>query len=363
MLSACARESCAQCGKHRATLKRCSRCKQASYCGALCQNAAWRGHKKSCVLLKDVWAKVSMASASDSEWREVLKWEGRMEDLMENVPDAACNAIIRMFKEAHRLGLRATGNAQHSHAMVALQERRIGLLGKMERFRDQGEAMCTCADSLHFAGKRQEAAAYFQRARNLAEAHGFFSVECLACMGLGELAIGEGRHEEGVALIRNALHSAELNEEDDNNYEINVLCCLCNVLLNSHAIDEVEPLLPRYLEAANAESTRRGRLCIEELRSLYASARFHEARGNPHDAVRDARGYPLGAAADVRSLLALLRLKENAATVEHMPAACEEVLREATLKLKILDQALGDEELVGAVAAEVAQLRALSCSV
>jgi hypothetical protein len=31
--------------------QRCSRCKHASYCGAECQNAAWQGHKKTCVTL------------------------------------------------------------------------------------------------------------------------------------------------------------------------------------------------------------------------------------------------------------------------------------------------------------------------
>ena len=237
-----ASESCAQCGKHRATLKRCSHCKQVSYCGATCQNAAWRGHRKSCATLKEVWEKINLASA-ESDWREVLKWEGRMEELMENVPDAACNAILRLFKEAHRLGSMGSNSLHHAFEVIRLQKRRIDLLGKMQRFRDQGEAICTCADSLHFAGKRQEAAGFFSAARSLGEAHGFFSVECLACMGLGEIAIGEGRLEDGVQMLQNALLCAPLNEGDDNNYELNVLCCLCNVLLNSDAIDDVHPAL------------------------------------------------------------------------------------------------------------------------
>ena len=45
--------SCSHCGKQREALKRCSRCKQDSYCGAECQNAAWKGHRKSCVSLDD----------------------------------------------------------------------------------------------------------------------------------------------------------------------------------------------------------------------------------------------------------------------------------------------------------------------
>ena len=41
--------SCSHCGKQGdAALRRCSRCKQASYCGADCQREAWRQHKELC---------------------------------------------------------------------------------------------------------------------------------------------------------------------------------------------------------------------------------------------------------------------------------------------------------------------------
>ena len=58
-------ESCAQCGKHGAGFKHCSRCKQASYCGAACQNADWKRHKTRCappVPLQDVVEKMSEAN-------------------------------------------------------------------------------------------------------------------------------------------------------------------------------------------------------------------------------------------------------------------------------------------------------------
>jgi len=45
---------CAHClapeGQHGITLKACTRCKAALYCGRACQTAHWRaGHKKICV--------------------------------------------------------------------------------------------------------------------------------------------------------------------------------------------------------------------------------------------------------------------------------------------------------------------------
>ena len=127
------------------------------------------------------------------------------------------------------------------------------------------------------AGKVQKAAGFFQRARDVGAAHGFFSVECKACHGLGHRALDEGRHEEGLDLLRNALAASSLREnENDNIMELQVLAQLTDALFLEHEIDEVEPLALRYREASRAESQKIGRFCFWELESLYASARLLE---------------------------------------------------------------------------------------
>ena len=40
--------TCSHCGIPAVALKRCMRCRQASYCGVECQRAAWAVHKKTC---------------------------------------------------------------------------------------------------------------------------------------------------------------------------------------------------------------------------------------------------------------------------------------------------------------------------
>jgi len=272
--------SCSHCGRECAELNRCSVCKHASYCGAACQNTAWKKHRKTCVTLEEVWKRLG-AALGDVDWRGVLKWEGRLEQLLEGRLDASRVSILCHFKGAHTTGMNATGSTDHALAAVRLQDRCIELLGNMERFRDQGESMCDAADHLVGAGKVQAAALYFQRARDVGEAHGFFSVECKACLGLGHGAVGEGRHEEGMDLLRNALAAWSLREdEDDTRMELSVLVNLTDALFLTHAIDEVEPLVLRYREAANAQSRRDGQVCFWELQSLYASARLLEV-GNP----------------------------------------------------------------------------------
>jgi hypothetical protein len=272
--------SCSHCGKECGELKRCSICKHASYCGASCQNAAWKKHKKTCVTLEEVRNRVS-AAAEGQDWRGVLKWEGRMEQLLEGRSDAARNGTLKNFKWAHAVAWSATDSTDHALAAVRLQDRRIEILGNMERFRDQGESICEAAEYLVLVGKVQEAAGYFQRARDVGAAHGFFSVECKACLGLGNRAFAESRHEEGVELLRNALAASSLREdEEDTSMELKTLTDLIDALFRRHEIDEVAPLVLRYREAAMAESQKMGRVCVWELQSLCASARLHEV-GEP----------------------------------------------------------------------------------
>ena len=271
---------CAQCGK-QGTVKRCSICKQVSYCGVECQNKAWKRHKKTCappLSTDDVRAKVLAADAygEDLDWLEVLKWESRMDEMMEDQPDATCNLILQEFQHAHWKAEISTGCHHHTLSSIRLLEQRVELLGKMQRFRDQGEAMCGVASGLCFAEKYQEAAVYFQKARKVAEEHGFFSVECKACVGLGNQAILEGRYEEGTALLRNALAALPLVEHDLGvALEVLILAALID---STNAVDQLEPLILRFHEAAKVRSAAEGRLCFAEFSELIFTARLHEVR-------------------------------------------------------------------------------------
>jgi hypothetical protein len=234
------KDSCAHCGKQGTALKRCSTCKHAWYCGAACQNAAWKRHKKTCAPLlstEDVRARVDAADDAE-DWREVLKWEGRMDELMERQPDAMC-VVLRIFQLAHSRGTMSTGSPHHLLSSIRLGGQLVDILGKRQRFRDQGEAMCGLANNFHAAGKRQEASLYYQKARKVGEAHGFFSVECRACLGLGQDKMVEGCIEEGLDLLRNALAASRLSENEGSTWELPVLEVLIDALFQTEAIDEV----------------------------------------------------------------------------------------------------------------------------
>ncbi|KAJ1475180.1 hypothetical protein T484DRAFT_1829505 [Baffinella frigidus] len=243
------------------------------------EKKGWKKHKKTCappLSLDDVQERLRVASDAH-DWQEVLKWEGRMDELMEEQSDTSCNLTLCQFSWAYSVGARSTGSQHHALSEIRLQKRQVELLGKMERFRDQGEKMCILAIGLEDAGRKQEAGAWYQKARDVGAAHGFFSVECQACLGLGKLAIDEGRDEEGLDLLRNAAAASPLSEDEDSMWEIPVLHSLIDALFKTDAIDELEPLIPRYREAAEAAEAKEGRLSAAELHSCYFRARLHEA--------------------------------------------------------------------------------------
>jgi len=132
---------CSTCGKvakkNGPPLQRCSVCNHASYCGALCQSAGWQLHKKTCATLHDVRQKVSAAHEAD-DWRGVLEWEGRLDELMDGLKDAWCDWSLDAFARAHELGYRSTGDGDHALSIIRLKERRVELLGKRERFPEIG---------------------------------------------------------------------------------------------------------------------------------------------------------------------------------------------------------------------------------
>mmetsp|Transcript_58719 Transcript_58719/g.139671 ORF Transcript_58719/g.139671 Transcript_58719/m.139671 type:complete len:94 (+) Transcript_58719:184-465(+) len=78
------------------------------------------------------------AAAQSSDWRAMLKLEVRLEELLDVASDdVRRNVTLLTFVTAHKKGLNTTGNTEHARSVVTLEARRVDLLGKMQRFRDQ----------------------------------------------------------------------------------------------------------------------------------------------------------------------------------------------------------------------------------
>jgi hypothetical protein len=298
-------ERCANCGKQGDGFKRCTICKDAHYCGPACQKDDWKHHKKKCttpvpIQLKDVGAKTECtppvplvefrakvdAARKAKDWRAVLKYEGQLEEMLNckwpgvaNIPDwmqRNSAHLLTAFSYAHHDGFVETGKIEHTRAFHGYAERLIPMLGELQHFRDQADAMCMLSRLLGAVGRKSESATWFQRARDVGAANGFFSLESKACVGLGNLAFLDGRHEEAEGLMRNALVAAELNEMDDPEYELYAISPLIKMLFETSCIDEVEPLVLRYREAAMGYWKNGGIFSIAGVDCFICSARLHE---------------------------------------------------------------------------------------
>ena len=292
---------CFHCGKGGgAALKKCATCQQASYCGAECQKAHWKLHKKTCGSRYEVWEKVKAAHAG-GDWRGVLKYEWRMEDLMEGLMDqlpdgageneqlALQDGLLILFLTAKKRRSSSTGTTAEDVSSVKLWERRVEILGTMERYRDQGDAICNLANmilrlpSLSDSDARDLAGRHFERVRKIGAAHGFFSLEAGACQGLGRVAMLEGRDEEAADLLRNAVASSKLSEAEDPS-RIESMCAvfLIDALFKVNALDELEATIQKFREDSMAESRREGRFSYMELYASVATARLHEVVPSLH---------------------------------------------------------------------------------
>mmetsp|Transcript_2271 Transcript_2271/g.5244 ORF Transcript_2271/g.5244 Transcript_2271/m.5244 type:complete len:162 (-) Transcript_2271:84-569(-) len=158
----------------------------------------------------------------------------------------------------------------------------------------------------------------------------------------------EGRHEEGLALLRNAVAAASLSEGGEGEtatHESNALQRLVDALRMTNAIDELEQIVPKYREAARAQSRNSGRVFGPmELKGMYLSAQLHEARERPHESERE-----------VRALLHLLR--ENPKTVHDFSGECQTIMERASQGLFVLTSESGNADLIQAWAGELAKLR------
>ena len=360
---------CAECGKQAAGFKRCSVCKQASYCGVACQKAAWQSHKKKCspqpMSVNDVAVKLEAAWEA-RDWKGMLQLESRMDDLMDSVRtdgDFVQILILSRFSSAHIMAFQARPGKEDEIACARLLERQIPIHGRLQHFSDQGHDMCKIAAILARHGSTPESETWFERARKVGEAHGFFSLESVACIGLGNAMMSTNRHDEGMGMLENALVAADLNELDEPQYELDALKSLLDACFQKldvwrgssprkpyqkECTDKAETLLLRYQKAAKAQSEKEG-VCVSEFISLYYSARIHQEHTNHAKAAKD-----------VRALLDLIH--ENETAVQKYATAHETMLKWASKTLDVLDSGsrLGNTELIKAVASTANKFKNMS---
>ena len=104
------------------------------------------------------------------DWEGILRWESHLEEMLAMNEHASPRLFMAFAWANYEQG--DFGKA------ASLFQRRAQLLGKMERFRDQGAEMCKAGDCFVHLHDATAAETCFQKARALGRSHGFFQSEC-----------------------------------------------------------------------------------------------------------------------------------------------------------------------------------------
>ena len=276
-------------------------------------------------------------------WREMIPLGEEMEYVIMGIPiklfklgglnsgeeDRAY--ILNLFITANESALCETGQHMYGHTCIRLYKHLIEHLEKFGSFTAQGKAIFDIADRCVTVSKNEDARFYYQKLRDLGTELGCFTMEYMACIGLGEQALLQGFQEDGFDLLRNAVVATSLLApgHDQRSHEFISSQALTNALFDVNKIDEAETLVLRMvllekdMQCAGVEK-------IQVRNTLYM-IRLHEARGRPKEAE-----------SEVRNLFNLL----NPKYLGSLGKRCDELipmLGTATKYLKILHPVTGDK--------------------
>ena len=217
------------------------------------------------------------------DWPGMLWWESRLEELLLVTVEATHPELISGFAGANFF-------EGHYEKAASLFQRSVQVLGKMERFAEQGGDMCRVGDCFLRLNDVRCAETWFQNARKLGETHGCYVVECAACLGLGraELCIRE-RMQEAEDLLRHALSVLDfVGDDKGDTLERDINTDLSKVLLQTDRYEEAGPLIQRLRELAERASADP----FEKVAALDFAVRCEVRRGDVEQAWKEMQVLP-----------------------------------------------------------------------
>jgi hypothetical protein len=271
-----------------------------------------------------------------SYWRELLHFGEEMEDVLLDLPDEIQTLALELFIRANCHACTTLGNAVYATTAIRLNKCLIDHLGKIRSFEAQGKTIFHHANLLAHFSNNEDATFYYQKLRDLGAEMGCFTMECMACRGLGGQALLQGRQKDGFDLLRNAVVASSLllPEDDQSGHEVTSLQALTTALFDFNEIDEAETLVLRMVLL---EKGRQYDECerVQIVNILYM-IRLHEARDRPKEA-----------ADELRILVNLLY--RHRVELRKRYDQLRPILLDAKKYLKILHPETGDKKLIASL--------------
>ena len=221
-------------------------------------------------------------AANARDWLGVLRWEGRLEELL-TLQESQQPKQIYAFALANQ--------AQGLYAEAAsLFQRRVQVLEKMERFSEQGADMCQVGDCFLRLNDAKQAETWYQNARKFGDKHGCYAVECAACLGLGCVEFYfRGRKQGAEELLRHALAVLDFVEGGEGGtLEREIKTELSKVLLQTDRYTEAGQLIQRLRELAE----KAGADPLRRVEALDLAVELQWRRGGVDQAAKEMQVLP-----------------------------------------------------------------------
>jgi hypothetical protein len=215
------------------TDRMCSECKTTFYCCRDCQVVDWSRHKKKCKAIvrarnenlltyrrlvsapttDDVYLRVRDA-AERRDWREVTRWNGRVEALCKDKHPVQAIRILHWFAFSNKQRFLILGEADTLVNMRLIGDVRRTVFQSVGLLNEEAFVLIEVANHMLMVKDYVQADKLFRSAGKIAEANGFFNVEIAACLGMGQVNLARNQNREYVThfnIVHQALPFSEQN--------------------------------------------------------------------------------------------------------------------------------------------------------
>jgi len=251
------------------------------YCSIECQKVHWKEHKPFCYASRIVSLTRKLNSEEFiSEWRKTLSLQGEMDELMVGAQfdsDSKQNLIHR-FIDANHAAAAETRENVYLTSVIKMYDELMTCMEDIQHYHDKGTYLYRVGCIFLRLDNNEKAEQCFQSVRNLGEMHGFFTMECLGCVGLGRIFRLQGQKKMERMFYHNATVACDLLVSCDNpsHYKIEVLRYMIESLMETDLI-----LAGMYFDAMKdlASQWSTNRLTKMKMIVMIYDARMHMENG------------------------------------------------------------------------------------
>jgi hypothetical protein len=215
-----------------------------------------------------------------SDWRKTLSLEGEMIEILVGAQfdNDSKQKLLHCFIDANHAAAAETRHTVYSMSLIKMYDQLMTCMEDIQHFHDKGTYLYRVGCIFLRLGDNEEAERRFNGVRKLGEAHGFFTMECLACIGLGRISRLQGQTEMEIMFYNNAIAACSLLISCDND-----LLYKCETLRHGteSLMDTDIDMAQRMFNSIKVETSQWSTNRLTKMKMIFMiyEARFYMANG------------------------------------------------------------------------------------